>query len=92
MIGPLRPAQRRPAHGWAFVKRRMTAELGADWQRKFESFEHQPAPRRSLGQVHRGRAHDGTALACKLQYSRHAVGGWKRICSSSSGYSRFIAA
>src|SRR6267378_3160435 len=37
-----------PPMGWAFVKRRMTAELGADWQRKFESFEHQPAAAASL--------------------------------------------
>src|SRR5262252_2534485 len=57
-----------PPMGWAFVKRRMTAELGADWQRQFESFEHKPAAAASLGQVHRARAHDGTALACKLQY------------------------
>ena len=42
-----------PPMGWAFVKRRMQAELGADWQRKFESFEHHPAAAASLGQVHR---------------------------------------
>ena len=54
--------------GWAFVKRRMIAELGADWQEKFADFEHHPAAAASLGQVHRARAHDGTALACKLQY------------------------
>jgi predicted unusual protein kinase regulating ubiquinone biosynthesis (AarF/ABC1/UbiB family) len=57
-----------PPMGWAFVKRRMTAELGADWQRQFNSFEHKPAAAASLGQVHRARAHDRTALACKLQY------------------------
>ncbi|HEU5272377.1 MAG TPA: AarF/UbiB family protein [Xanthobacteraceae bacterium] len=58
-----------PPMGWAFVKRRMTAELGAGWQDKFESFEHHPAAAASLGQVHRARAHDGGAeLACKLQY------------------------
>ena len=57
-----------PPMGWAFVKRRMTAELGADWQEKFADFEHQPAAAASLGQVHRARAHDGTVLACKLQY------------------------
>jgi predicted unusual protein kinase regulating ubiquinone biosynthesis (AarF/ABC1/UbiB family) len=57
-----------PPMGWAFVKRRMTAELGIDWQHRFESFEHKPAAAASLGQVHRARAHDGTALACKLQY------------------------
>src|SRR4029077_5108666 len=54
--------------GWAFVKRRMMAELGAGWQAKFASFEHHPAAAASLGQVHRARAHDGAELACKLQY------------------------
>lgn len=57
-----------PPMGWAFVKRRMSAELGMDWQAKFKSFEHQPAAAASLGQVHRAEALDGTALACKLQY------------------------
>jgi len=57
-----------PPMGWAFVKRRMSAELEADWQTKFSEFEHQPAAAASLGQVHRARALDGTALACKLQY------------------------
>jgi predicted unusual protein kinase regulating ubiquinone biosynthesis (AarF/ABC1/UbiB family) len=57
-----------PAMGWPFVKRRMAAELGAAWQSKFKSFEHEAAAAASLGQVHRGVAHDGTALACKLQY------------------------
>ena len=32
-----------PPMGWAFVKRRMQAELGADWEKKFQSFEHRPA-------------------------------------------------
>ena len=57
-----------PPMGWAFVKRRMTAELGAGWEKKFESFEHQPAAAASLGQVHRARSHDEHELACKLQY------------------------
>src|SRR5215475_9927111 len=57
-----------PPMGWAFVKRRMAAEIGADWQKKFSHFEHHPAAAASLGQVHRARAHDGAALACKLQY------------------------
>src|SRR6202453_1105711 len=54
--------------GWAFVKRRMNAELGSDWQDKFASFEHHPAAAASLGQVHRARSLDGAQLACKLQY------------------------
>src|ERR1700680_4145233 len=32
-----------PPMGWAFVKRRMMAELGPDWQAKFASFDHRPA-------------------------------------------------
>ncbi|MEW5423271.1 ABC1 kinase family protein [Amorphus sp. 3PC139-8] len=57
-----------PPMGWAFVKRRMAAELGPGWQKRFASFEHEPAAAASLGQVHRAFAHDGTRLACKLQY------------------------
>jgi len=57
-----------PPMGWPFVKRRMMAELGPDWEAKFASFEHHPAAAASLGQVHRARALDGALLACKLQY------------------------
>jgi len=57
-----------PPMGWAFVKRRMTAELGVNWQEKFSSFEHEPAAAASLGQVHRARSLGGAELACKLQY------------------------
>jgi predicted unusual protein kinase regulating ubiquinone biosynthesis (AarF/ABC1/UbiB family) len=57
-----------PPMGWAFVKRRMAAELGADWRTKFRSFEHAPAAAASLGQVHRAISIDGRALAAKLQY------------------------
>src|SRR5579885_3687370 len=57
-----------PPMGWGFVKRRMQAELGPDWQTKFAEFDHHPAAAASLGQVHKARARDGSALACKLQY------------------------
>ncbi len=57
-----------PPMGWAFVKRRMQAELGAGWQSRFADFEHHPAAAASLGQVHRARSLDGAPLACKLQY------------------------
>jgi predicted unusual protein kinase regulating ubiquinone biosynthesis (AarF/ABC1/UbiB family) len=57
-----------PPMGWAFVKRRMIAELGPDWRSKFKEFEHHPAAAASLGQVHRAQSLDGALLACKLQY------------------------
>jgi len=57
-----------PPMGWGFVKRRMAAELGPDWQSKFGSFEREPAAAASLGQVHRATSRDGKPLACKLQY------------------------
>jgi predicted unusual protein kinase regulating ubiquinone biosynthesis (AarF/ABC1/UbiB family) len=57
-----------PSMGWPFVKRRMAAELGAEWEKKFKKFEHEAAAAASLGQVHRATAHNGRALACKLQY------------------------
>jgi predicted unusual protein kinase regulating ubiquinone biosynthesis (AarF/ABC1/UbiB family) len=57
-----------PPMGWAFVKRRMQAELGAGWEGRFKSFEHHPAAAASLGQVHRATALSGAELACKLQY------------------------
>ena len=57
-----------PPMGAAFVKRRMMAELGLDWQSRFGSFDLKPAAAASLGQVHRAAGLDGSALACKLQY------------------------
>ena len=57
-----------PPMGWAFVKHRMSAELGPGWQSKFKNFEHHPTAAASLGQVHRATALGGEDLACKLQY------------------------
>ena len=57
-----------PPMGAAFVKRRMQAELGPDWQGRFGSFELKPAAAASLGQVHRATTRAGAPLACKLQY------------------------
>ena len=57
-----------PPMGWAFVRRRMATELGADWQSRFAEFSHEAAAAASLGQVHRARLPDGTDVACKLQY------------------------
>ena len=57
-----------PPMGAAFVKRRMQAELGSEWQGKFGSFDLRPAAAASLGQVHKGTTPDGAPVACKLQY------------------------
>ncbi|MBX3524385.1 MAG: AarF/ABC1/UbiB kinase family protein, partial [Xanthobacteraceae bacterium] len=57
-----------PPMGWPFVKRRMAAELGPDWEKKFGSFTKTPAAAASLGQVHRAKTLDGMEVAAKLQY------------------------
>ena len=57
-----------PPMGAAFVKRRMQAELGANWRERFGAFELKPAAAASLGQVHRATSLYGAPLACKLQY------------------------
>jgi len=62
-----------PPMGAGFVKRRMAAELGPDWEKKFKSFTREAAAAASLGQVHRAVAKDGRALACKLQYPNMAA-------------------
>ena len=67
-----------PPMGWAFVKRRMQAELGAGWEKKFKSFEHHPAAAASLGQVHRARRARRGRACLQAAISRHAVGGRSR--------------
>jgi len=57
-----------PPMGWPFVKRRMKAELGAEWETKFKSFEKEAAAAASLGQVHKAVTLDNRNAACKLQY------------------------
>ena len=57
-----------PPMGWGFVKRRMAAELGSEWEKKFKHFDHDSCAAASLGQVHRAVGLEGRLLACKLQY------------------------
>jgi predicted unusual protein kinase regulating ubiquinone biosynthesis (AarF/ABC1/UbiB family) len=57
-----------PPMGWLFVKRRMAAGLGADWQGKYAQFDRQAISAASLGQVHKATSHEGEPLAVKLQY------------------------
>jgi predicted unusual protein kinase regulating ubiquinone biosynthesis (AarF/ABC1/UbiB family) len=57
-----------PPMGKPFVRRRMQAELGSDWQKRFASFPLDASAAASLGQVHKAVLHDGRTVACKLQY------------------------
>ena len=57
-----------PPMGWAFVRRRMSSELGPNWQSNFAEFGQVASAAASLGQVHRARLLDGRMVACKLQY------------------------
>ncbi|MEJ0063645.1 MAG: AarF/ABC1/UbiB kinase family protein [Alphaproteobacteria bacterium] len=57
-----------PSMGWPFVKRRMAAELGPDWEKKFKSFSRTAFAAASLGQVHAAETPDGRQVVCKLQY------------------------
>ena len=57
-----------PPMGRGFVRRRMAAELGPQWEARFRTFAPEPAAAASLGQVHQATALDGRALAVKLQY------------------------
>ena len=57
-----------PPMGWPFVRRRMAAELGPDWEKRFKSFEREASAAASLGQVHKAVDATGRQLACKLQY------------------------
>lgn len=57
-----------PPMGAPFVRRRMSAELGPDWEKRFAHFPLEAAAAASLGQVHRARLHEGREVAVKLQY------------------------
>lgn len=76
-----------PAMGWPFVRRRMRAELGDDWQEKFSDFGREASFAASLGQVHKATLQDGQTVACKLQYPEMAsavesdVGQMKTVLS-----------
>ncbi len=57
-----------PPMSWVFVKRRMKAELGENWQNNFEEFNQEASFAASLGQVHKAKLKTNDYVACKLQY------------------------
>ena len=84
-----------PSMGWLFVKRRMRAELGADWQSKFASFDKEAISAASLGQVHKATSATGEVLAVKLQYPdmQSAIDAdLKQLKLAFSVYERFDSA
>ena len=57
-----------PPMSWVFVKRRMKAELGEDWEKNFTDFDKEASFAASLGQVHKAQLNNKEIVACKLQY------------------------
>ena len=62
-----------PPMGWPFVRRRMSSELGANWQTRYQEFPQTAIAAASLGQVHKATLHDGRTVAAKLQYADMAA-------------------
>ena len=57
-----------PPMSWVFVRRRMKAELGDEWEKNFIQFDKEASFAASLGQVHRATLLNKDNVACKLQY------------------------
>ena len=57
-----------PPMSWVFVKRRMKAELGENWEKNFKDFDRDASFAASLGQVHKAKLNGNQIVACKLQY------------------------
>jgi aarF domain-containing kinase len=50
------------------VNQILSAELGADWDKRFRRFSFTPLAAASIGQVHRAETKDGRHLAIKIQF------------------------
>jgi predicted unusual protein kinase regulating ubiquinone biosynthesis (AarF/ABC1/UbiB family) len=57
-----------PAVEWKQMRRVLEADWGERPERVVAQIEPEPAAAASIGQVYRGRAHDGRELAIKVQY------------------------
>ena len=85
-----------PPMSWVFVKRRMKAELGENWQDIFLSFDKEASFAASLGQVHKASLPNKENVACKLQYPDMAsaveadLGQLKIIFKIYSSYNKSI--
>ncbi|NYG56816.1 putative unusual protein kinase regulating ubiquinone biosynthesis (AarF/ABC1/UbiB family) [Nocardioides perillae] len=73
MAGPYREQLTRlqdsaPPMPTSTVRSILAAELGADWQERLVWLDGGPTASASIGQVHKGRWHDGREVAVKVQY------------------------
>jgi predicted unusual protein kinase regulating ubiquinone biosynthesis (AarF/ABC1/UbiB family) len=62
----------------------LEANWGADWDSRLQQFSFEPIAAASIGQVHRGRSHEGRDLAIKIQYpgvSRSIDSDIDNVCS-----------
>ena len=85
-----------PPMSWVFVKRRMKAELGENWEDQFLNFDKEASFAASLGQVHKATLPNKDNVACKLQYPDMAsaveadLGQLKIIFKIYSSYNKSI--
>jgi predicted unusual protein kinase regulating ubiquinone biosynthesis (AarF/ABC1/UbiB family) len=57
-----------PPVGWKQMRRVLVSEWGEEPERVLEHIDTEPAAAASIGQVYRGRTHDGRDVAIKVQY------------------------
>ncbi|HZJ07568.1 MAG TPA: AarF/ABC1/UbiB kinase family protein [Nocardioidaceae bacterium] len=57
-----------PPMSATLVREVLRRELGPQWRKQLVEFDENPAAAASIGQVHRGRWHDGREVAIKVQY------------------------
>ncbi|MCL8027195.1 ABC1 kinase family protein [Nocardioides bruguierae] len=73
LVGPYRAELAKlqdaaPPMPTATVRQVLAAELGEDWAARLVHLDGGPSAAASIGQVHKGRWHDGREVAVKVQY------------------------